>query len=66
MDPTRPPATASTDSRKAGLWDRLMDAITKAYDGDLQMIDSSICVFTSMPPGPKRGGDRCMAVLEAD
>jgi len=27
--------------RKAGVWDRLMDAITEAYDGDIQMIDSS-------------------------
>ena len=27
--------------RKAGVWDRLMDAITEAYDGDVQMIDSS-------------------------
>jgi hypothetical protein len=24
------------------LWDRLMDAITEAYDGDIQMIDSSV------------------------
>ncbi len=28
--------------RKAGHWDRLMDAITEAYDGDIQMIDSSL------------------------
>ena len=27
--------------RKAGVWDRLMDAITEAYDGDVRMIDSS-------------------------
>src|SRR5665213_2695252 len=27
--------------RKAGVWDRMMDAITAAYDGDVQMIDSS-------------------------
>ena len=27
--------------RRAGVWDRLMDAITAAYDGDIQMIDSS-------------------------
>ncbi len=27
--------------RKAGVWDRLMDAITAAYDGEVQMIDSS-------------------------
>ena len=28
--------------RKAGIWDRLMDAIVKAHDGEVQMIDSSI------------------------
>ena len=28
--------------RKAGVWDRLMDAIVQAHDGKVQMIDSSI------------------------
>src|SRR5262245_21293222 len=28
--------------RKAGIWDRLMDGIVKAHDGNVQMIDSSI------------------------
>ena len=28
--------------RRAGVWDRLMDAITAAYNGDIQMIDSSV------------------------
>jgi len=27
--------------RKAGVWDRIMDAVTAAYDGKVQMIDSS-------------------------
>jgi len=27
--------------RKAGVWDRIMDAITAVYDGKVQMIDSS-------------------------
>ena len=27
--------------RKAGVWDRLMEAITAAHDGDIQMIDST-------------------------
>ena len=27
--------------RKAGVWDRIMDAVSEAYDGDIQMIDSS-------------------------
>jgi transposase len=26
---------------KAGVWDRLLEAVSKAYDGDIQMIDSS-------------------------
>ena len=28
--------------RKAGIWDKLMDAIVKAHKGEVQMIDSSI------------------------
>ena len=28
--------------RKAGVWDRLMAAVAAAYDGDIQMIDSSV------------------------
>ena len=28
--------------RKAGVWDRLMDAIVEAHDGEVQMIDTSI------------------------
>ena len=27
--------------REAGVWDRLMDAIIKAHDGKVQMIDST-------------------------
>jgi transposase len=27
--------------RKIGVWDRVFAAVSKAYDGDLQMIDSS-------------------------
>ena len=27
--------------RKAGVWDRLLDGVSEAYDGDIQMIDSS-------------------------
>jgi transposase len=27
--------------RRADVWDRLLDAVSKAYDGDIQMIDSS-------------------------
>ena len=33
---------------KAGIWDRIMDAITEAYDGDIQMIDGTgVCVHHS-------------------
>ena len=27
--------------RRAGVWDRLLKAVSQAYDGDIQMIDSS-------------------------
>jgi transposase len=27
--------------RRAGVWDRLLNAVSKAYNGDIQMIDSS-------------------------
>lgn len=27
--------------RKIGVWDRLFAAVSRAYDGDLQMVDSS-------------------------
>jgi len=33
--------------RKAGVWNRMMDAITAAHDGDIQMIDST---FAALPP----------------
>lgn len=40
--------------RKAGVWDRMMDAITAAYDGDIQMIDStSVCAHQQ--PATARG-----------
>ena len=28
--------------RKAGIWDKLMDAVIEAHDGKVQMIDSSV------------------------
>ncbi len=40
--------------RKAGVWDRLLDAVSKAYDGDIQMIDSSSIRVHLMPPTPKK------------
>ena len=41
--------------RKAGVWDRLMDAITRAHDGKLQMIDSSIVRVHQHAAGAKKG-----------
>ena len=53
--------------RKAGLWDRFMDEITKAYDGDLQMIDSSIVRVHQHAAGSKKGVEIvAWAVLAAD
>ena len=40
--------------RKAGVWDRLMDAVSKAHGSNVQMIDIPSCVFTSTPPGSKK------------
>ena len=33
--------------RRAGVWDRLLSAVSEAYDGDIQMIDLPRCGFTS-------------------
>ena len=47
--------------RRAGVWDRLMDAISAAYDGDIQMIDSTS--IRARPAGcdRKKGGrDHCL------
>jgi transposase len=41
--------------RKAGIWDRLMDAIVAAYDGQVQMIDSSIVRVHQHGAAAKRG-----------
>ena len=41
--------------RKAGVWDRLMDTVTKAHDGKLQMIDSSIVRVHQHAAGAKKG-----------
>ena len=40
--------------RKAGIWDRLMDAIVKAHDGRVQMIDSSIVRVHQHASGPQK------------
>lgn len=41
--------------RKAGVWDRLMDAITTAYDGAIQMIDSTSVRAHQQAATAKRG-----------
>src|SRR5262249_52955251 len=40
--------------RKAGIWDGMMDAIVKAYDGNVQMIDNSIVRVHQHASGPKK------------
>ncbi len=41
--------------RKAGVWDRLMDEITKAHKGDIVMIDSSVVRVHQHANAVKRG-----------
>ena len=41
--------------RKAGVWDRIMAAVTVAYDGDIQMIDSSVVRLHQHAAGAKKG-----------
>lgn len=40
--------------RKAGIWHRFMDAIVKAHDGKVQMIDSSITACSTGGPSQSR------------
>ena len=40
--------------RKAGVWDRIMDAITAAYDGRVQMIDTSVVRVHQHAAGAKK------------
>jgi transposase len=41
--------------RKAGVWDRLMDAVVEAHDGEVQMIDTSIVRVHQQGATAKRG-----------
>ena len=53
--------------RKAGVWDRMMDAITAAYDGDIQMIDSTSIRAHQQAATAKRGIEIIVSVApEAD
>ena len=42
--------------RTAGVWDRLMDTVTKGHDGNVQMIDSSIVRVHQLASGVKKSG----------
>jgi transposase len=49
--------------RKAGVWDRLMDEMTKLYDGDVQMIDTSI-VRVHQHGATAKSGARMEALID--
>lgn len=44
--------------RKAGVWDRLLEAVSEAYDGDIVMIDSSCVRVHQHAATKKRGSGR--------
>ena len=41
--------------RKMGVWDRLFEAVSRAYDGDVQMVDSSSIRVHQQVPTVKGG-----------
>ena len=43
--------------RKAGVWDRILQAVSEAYAGDIQMIDSSSIRVHQHGANGKKGGD---------
>lgn len=49
--------------RRAGVWDALMDAITAAHDGDIQMIDSTSIRAHQQAATAKRGGEIIVSVV---
>ena len=52
--------------RKAGVWDRILAAVSEAYDGDIQMIDSSsIRVHQHAANGKKKRRDPVAWVVRA-
>ncbi len=52
--------------RKAGIWSMLLDAVSKAYDGDVQMIDrTSIRVHQHAANGQKKPRDPVAWVARA-
>jgi transposase len=43
---------------KIGVWDRIFEAVLRAYDGDLQMVDSSSIQVHQHGGNVKKGGGR--------
>jgi transposase len=52
--------------RKAGVWDRMMDAITAAHDGDIQMIDSTSIRAHQQAATAKGDRDHCLGRSRVD
>ena len=50
--------------RRAGVWDWLMDAMTVAYDGDIQMIDSTSVRAHQHAATAKGGGEIIVSVAQ--
>lgn len=50
--------------RAAGIWDRILDAVSEAYEGDIVMIDSS-CVRVHQHGATGKRGARTMAAWAA-
>jgi hypothetical protein len=41
---------------KLGVWDRIFEAVSRAYDGDLQMVDASSIRVHQHASNVKKGG----------
>ena len=48
--------------RKAGIWDKLMDAFIEAHDGKVQMIDSSVVRVHQQAAAQKNGLEMLVSV----
>ena len=57
-DGVRPPHRQHRLPAKIGVWDRVFEAISRAYDGDLQMIDSSSIRVHQHGANGKKGGPK--------
>lgn len=61
-----PPTTCANRFRrwaKIGVWDRIFEAVSKAYDGDLQMIDASSIRVHQHGGNVKKGKRAVLAAL---